>query len=79
MSGVGRLHAWPLARIEPSRNTERNDSTSGVPGVPTLTRLLVVLMLLGAAGYGIVYSLANYVEPQEREYTVRVKKDGFGR
>lgn len=47
--------------------------------MPTLTRLVVVLLLLGATGYGIVYSLANFVEPREREYTVRIKKDGFGR
>jgi phage shock protein PspC (stress-responsive transcriptional regulator) len=47
--------------------------------VPTLTRLLIVLVLLGAAGYGIVYSLANFVHPRDREIEVRVKKDGFGR
>jgi len=47
--------------------------------VPTLTRLLFVLLLLGAIGYGLVYSLANFVDPREREITVRVKKDGFGR
>ena len=47
--------------------------------MPTLTRLLIVLVLLGAAGYGIVYSLAHFVEPRNREITVRVKKDGFGR
>jgi hypothetical protein len=47
--------------------------------VPTLTRLILVLLLLGALGYGAIYSLANFVEPREREITVRVKKDGFGR
>jgi hypothetical protein len=47
--------------------------------VPTLTRLLLVLLLLGALGYGAIYALANFVDPREREITVRVKKDGFGR
>lgn len=49
------------------------------PDVPTLTRLLLVLLLLGALGYGAIYALANFVDPREREITVRVKKDGFGR
>jgi type II secretory pathway pseudopilin PulG len=47
--------------------------------VPTLTRMLLVLILLGAIGYGAIYSLATFVEPREREITVRVKKEGFGR
>ncbi|MGX1499721.1 hypothetical protein [Roseibium aggregatum] len=47
--------------------------------MPTLTRLLLVLLLLGALGYGAIYSLANLVEPREREIEIRVKKDGFGR
>ncbi|WP_428642774.1 hypothetical protein [Roseibium sp.] len=47
--------------------------------MPTLTRLLLVLLLLGALGYGAIYSQANFVNPREREITVRVKKDGFGR
>lgn len=47
--------------------------------MPTLTRLLLALIVLGALGYGSLYGLANFVEPREREITVRVKKDGFGR
>ncbi len=47
--------------------------------MPTLTRLILVLIILGAIGYGTVYSLANFVEPREREITIRIKKDGFGR
>lgn len=47
--------------------------------MPTLTRLLLALILLGALGYGALYALATFVEPREREITVRVKKDGFGR
>lgn len=47
--------------------------------MPTLTRLILVLIVLGAIGYGAVYSLANFVHPSEREITIRIKKDGFGR
>ncbi|MEJ8475836.1 hypothetical protein [Roseibium algae] len=47
--------------------------------MPTLTRLILVLIILGGLGYGAVYALANWVEPNEREITVRIKKDGFGR
>lgn len=47
--------------------------------MPTLTRLILVLALLGATGYGIVFSLANFVHPGEREITVRVQKEGFAR
>lgn len=47
--------------------------------MPTLTRLILALVLIGALGYGAVYALANLVQPGEREYTVRIKKDGFGR
>lgn len=47
--------------------------------MPTLTRLLLVLLLLGAIGYGAIYALGNLVEPREREIEVRVQKDGFGR
>ncbi|WP_420413189.1 hypothetical protein [Roseibium sp.] len=47
--------------------------------MPTITRLLLALIILGAIGYGTLYALATFVEPREREITVRVKKDGFGR
>ncbi|EFO33361.1 conserved hypothetical protein [Roseibium sp. TrichSKD4] len=47
--------------------------------MPTLTRLIVVLLVLGGLGYGAIYALANFVEPREREITIRVQKDGFGR
>ena len=63
------LRFWNIHAFDSSRETD----------VPTLTRLLLVIALLGALGYGAVYSLATFVDPREREITVRVKKDGFGR
>ncbi len=69
-----------LATINSLGNhAKKSDSTPTETDVPTLTRLLIVLLILGALGYGAVYSLATFVEPREREITVRVKKDGFGR
>ncbi|MFD1695983.1 hypothetical protein [Roseibium aestuarii] len=47
--------------------------------MPTLTRLIVVIALLAGLGFGAVFTLANLVDPGEREIVVRVKKDGFGR
>lgn len=47
--------------------------------LPTLTRLILILIILGGIGYGTVYALANFVQPHEREIEVRIKRDGFGR
>ena len=47
--------------------------------VPTVTRLITTLVLLGLLGYGAVYSLANLVTPRQHEITLRVQKDGFAR
>ncbi|WP_179956248.1 hypothetical protein [Pannonibacter tanglangensis] len=47
--------------------------------MPTLTRLIAAVILLAALGYGAVFALANFVEPREREITIRVQKDGFAR
>ncbi|GGB38559.1 hypothetical protein GCM10011316_08250 [Roseibium aquae] len=47
--------------------------------MPTLTRLILVLLTIGGLGYGALFALANFVEPREREITIRVEKDGFGR
>lgn len=43
--------------------------------MPTLTRYLFILILLGASGYGLVYFLGNHVEPTPREMTIRLPSD----
>jgi hypothetical protein len=43
--------------------------------MPSLIRLLFFLGLLGALGYGALYALATYFEPQPREITVTVPLD----
>ncbi|GGE99363.1 MULTISPECIES: hypothetical protein [Stappia] len=47
--------------------------------MPTLSRLLFVLVLLGGLAVAAVYGLATFVEPSQRDITVRVQMDGFGR
>lgn len=47
--------------------------------MPTLTRLVLTLIVLAGLGYATVYALATFVEPAPREITVRVPMEGFGR
>lgn len=43
--------------------------------MPSLFRLLFTLAVLGGIAYGIMYALVVYVQPNEREVSVRVPKD----
>ena len=43
--------------------------------MPTLSRFLLVLVLIGVAGFGAVYALATFIEPKPREITIRVPTD----
>jgi uncharacterized membrane-anchored protein len=43
--------------------------------MPSLFRFLVVLVVLGAIGGAAMYYLANFVEPNPREMSVRVPAD----
>lgn len=47
--------------------------------MPTLTRLLLVLVALAGIGTGTIYALGTLVEPDPHEITVRLRMDGFGR
>ncbi len=47
--------------------------------MPTLFRLLTVLAALAAIGYGAVWVLATFVEPQPRTITITVPQDRFGK
>ena len=40
--------------------------------MPTLIRLLIVLLFLGALGYGGLYALSVLVEPGEKTVTMRI-------
>lgn len=43
--------------------------------MPTLFRFLVILATIAGVIYGIMYSLANFVEPRQRDITVRIPSD----
>ena len=43
--------------------------------MPSLFRLLFILLLIGGAIYGSMWALVAYVEPEQREMTIRVPPD----
>ena len=43
--------------------------------MPTLVRLLVILAILAALGFGAMFALATFVEPRQSEMTIRVPTD----
>jgi hypothetical protein len=43
--------------------------------MPSLFRLLFVLLLIGGAIYGGMLALVTYVEPEQREMTIRIPAD----
>ncbi len=47
--------------------------------MPTLFRLLVILGVIVAVVYGTMFALANFVQPNVAEISVRVPSDRFSR
>ncbi|WP_426437913.1 histidine kinase [Bradyrhizobium genosp. P] len=45
--------------------------------MPSLFRFLTVVAVIFGIGYGIVFSLANFVHPKPREMTVTIPPDKF--
>ncbi|HVY58276.1 MAG TPA: histidine kinase [Xanthobacteraceae bacterium] len=45
--------------------------------MPTLFRFILVLGILGGVGYGAMFALATFVQPQPREITVTIPQDKF--
>lgn len=43
--------------------------------MPSLFRLLIVIGIIAGIGYGIMFALVNYVEPKDREITIRVPSE----
>jgi hypothetical protein len=45
--------------------------------MPSLLKLLTVIGVIGALGYGAMYALATFVDPRTREIVVTVPPDRF--
>jgi xanthosine utilization system XapX-like protein len=45
--------------------------------MPSLFRFLTVVALIGGLVYGVVFALANFVNPSPREMTVTIQPDKF--
>jgi len=45
--------------------------------MPSLFRFLTVVGIIAAIGYGVVFALANFVNPKPREMTVTIPPDRF--
>jgi hypothetical protein len=45
--------------------------------MPSLFRFLTVVGIITGIGYGVVFALANFVNPKPREMTVTIPPDRF--
>jgi hypothetical protein len=45
--------------------------------MPSLFRFLTVVAIIGGLGYGLIFALANFVNPKPREMTVTIPADKF--
>jgi len=45
--------------------------------MPSLFRFITVLAIIGGIVYGVIFALANFVNPKSREMTVTIPPDRF--
>ena len=45
--------------------------------MPSLFRFLTVVAVIGGVVYGVLFSLANFVDPKPREMSVTIPADRF--
>ena len=45
--------------------------------MPSLFRFLTVVAVIGGIVYGVIFALANFVNPKPREMTVTIPPDKF--
>ena len=57
------MAAWPLTAFE-------------FP-MPSLFRFLTVVAVIAGVVYGVIFALANFVNPNPREMTVTIQPDKF--
>jgi hypothetical protein len=68
-------------RLESARALPHNNSRDQVCGVPmpTLFRFLAFCAVIVGLAYGAMFALIVYVEPVERDVTIRVPTDKLNR
>lgn len=47
--------------------------------MPTLSRFLFSLIVIAIIAYGVVYALANFVTPRQRDIEIRIPTDRLQR
>jgi hypothetical protein len=45
--------------------------------MPSLFRFLTVVAVIAGVAYGLVFALANFVNPKPREMTINIQPDKF--
>jgi len=45
--------------------------------MPSLFRFLMIVAVIGGMVYGVIFALANFVNPKSREMTVTIPADRF--
>lgn len=45
--------------------------------MPSLLRFLTVVAIIAGAVYGVIFALANFVDPAPRQMTVTIHSDKF--
>lgn len=63
---IGNLPAKPLT-----------ETLSEILPMPSLFRFLTVVAVIAGIVYGVVFALANFVNPKPREMTVTIPPDKF--
>jgi predicted MFS family arabinose efflux permease len=71
----------PQKSLLPRRNENDRSRPQGRTGaaMPSLMKLLTVVGVIAALGYGAMFALATYVNPRSREIVVNVPPDRFVR
>ena len=61
------------------RDIARQHDDSDSSGMPTLFRLITVVAVIGGLGFGMLWVLANFFEPEPRPMTITIPQDRIGK
>jgi hypothetical protein len=59
------------------RASARNMAALESPAMPSLFRFLTVVAVIAGVVYGVIFALANFVNPKPREMSVTIQPDKF--